>query len=47
VYTINALTLGKAGAQVVVHYGRSAAEAEAVVAEIRDGGRRGRRRPPI
>jgi 3-oxoacyl-[acyl-carrier protein] reductase len=30
-----ALALGKAGAQVLVHYGRSEMEAEAVVAEIR------------
>jgi 3-oxoacyl-[acyl-carrier protein] reductase len=36
----SALALGKAGAQVVVHYSRGAAEAEAVVAEIRDGGGR-------
>jgi 3-oxoacyl-[acyl-carrier protein] reductase len=35
-----ALALAKAGAQVVVHYGRGAKEAEAVVAEIqRSGGR--------
>ena len=31
----SALALGKAGAQVLVHYSRSAKEAEAVVAEIR------------
>jgi len=30
----SALALGKAGAQVLVHYSRSAKEAEAVVAEI-------------
>jgi 3-oxoacyl-[acyl-carrier protein] reductase len=35
-----ALALAKAGAQVLVHYGRGAAEAEAVVKEIRDGGGR-------
>lgn len=31
----SALSLAKAGAQVLVHYGRGAKEAEAVVAEIR------------
>src|SRR6201987_3729290 len=31
----SALALAKAGAQVLVHYGRGAKEAEAVVAEIR------------
>src|SRR4029077_20785674 len=36
----SAITLGKAGAQVVLHYSRAAAEAEAVVAEIRDCGGR-------
>ena len=35
-----ALALGKAGAQVLVHYSRAAAEAEAVVKEIRDAGGR-------
>ena len=35
-----ALALGKAGAQVLVHYSRAAAEAEAVVQEIRDAGGR-------
>ena len=35
-----ALDLAKAGARVLVHYGQSAAEAEAVVAEIRAGGGR-------
>jgi 3-oxoacyl-[acyl-carrier protein] reductase len=35
-----ALALAKAGAQVLVHYGRGATEAEAVVREIRDGGGR-------
>jgi 3-oxoacyl-[acyl-carrier protein] reductase len=36
----SALALGKAGAQVLVHYGRAEAEADAVVAEIRRlGGR--------
>src|SRR5947207_2097763 len=36
----SALALAKAGAQVVVHYGRGATEAEAVVAEIHHiGGR--------
>jgi 3-oxoacyl-[acyl-carrier protein] reductase len=35
-----ALALAKAGAQVLVHYGRGATEAEAVVKEIRDGGGR-------
>jgi NAD(P)-dependent dehydrogenase (short-subunit alcohol dehydrogenase family) len=34
----SALTLAKAGAQVIVHYGRGAAEADAVVAEIRAAG---------
>lgn len=33
-----ALALARAGAQVLVHYGRGAAEAEAVVAEIRKSG---------
>jgi NAD(P)-dependent dehydrogenase (short-subunit alcohol dehydrogenase family) len=36
----SALTLAKAGAQVLVHYGRGAAEAEAVVKEIRAVGGR-------
>jgi 3-oxoacyl-[acyl-carrier protein] reductase len=35
-----ALALAKAGAQVLLHYGRGAAEAEAVVQEIRDAGGR-------
>ena len=35
-----ALALGKAGAQVLVHYSRAAAEADAVVKEIRDAGGR-------
>jgi 3-oxoacyl-[acyl-carrier protein] reductase len=35
-----ALALAKAGAQVLVHYGRGAAEADAVVKEIRDAGGR-------
>jgi NAD(P)-dependent dehydrogenase (short-subunit alcohol dehydrogenase family) len=35
-----ALALAKGGAQVLVHYGRGAAEAEAVVREIRDAGGR-------
>ncbi|MEI9991992.1 MAG: SDR family oxidoreductase [Rhizomicrobium sp.] len=35
-----ALALAKAGAQVLVHYGRNAAEANAVVGEIRDAGGR-------
>lgn len=35
-----AIALAKAGAQVLVHYGNSAAEAEAVVAEIRQAGGR-------
>src|SRR5881296_1571891 len=35
-----ALALAKAGAQVVVHYGRGSNEAEAVVAEIRKAGGR-------
>jgi 3-oxoacyl-[acyl-carrier protein] reductase len=34
----SALALAKAGAQVLVHYGRGAKEAEAVVAEIRNAG---------
>jgi NAD(P)-dependent dehydrogenase (short-subunit alcohol dehydrogenase family) len=34
----SALALAKAGAQVLVHYGRGAKEAEAVVAEIRAAG---------
>lgn len=33
-----ALALAREGAEVVVHYGQSAVEAEAVVAEIRSGG---------
>jgi 3-oxoacyl-[acyl-carrier protein] reductase len=33
-----ALVLGKAGARVLVHYGRSAAEAEEVAASIRANG---------
>ena len=36
----SALALAKAGAQVLVHYGRGAAEAEAVVADIRGAGGR-------
>jgi 3-oxoacyl-[acyl-carrier protein] reductase len=36
----SALALAKAGVQVVVHYGRGAKEAEAVVAEIRNTGGR-------
>jgi 3-oxoacyl-[acyl-carrier protein] reductase len=36
----SALALAKAGAQVLVHYGRGAKEAEGVVAEIRKGGSR-------
>jgi 3-oxoacyl-[acyl-carrier protein] reductase len=36
----SALALAAAGAQVLVHYGRGAAEAEAVVAEIRKAGGR-------
>jgi NAD(P)-dependent dehydrogenase (short-subunit alcohol dehydrogenase family) len=36
----SALALAKAGAQVLVHYGRARKEAEAVVAEMRDGGGR-------
>ena len=36
----SALALAKAGAQVVVHYGSGAAEAQAVVAEIRSAGGR-------
>ena len=35
-----AIALGKAGAQVVVHYGRAAKEAEAVIAELRETGGR-------
>jgi 3-oxoacyl-[acyl-carrier protein] reductase len=35
-----ALALGKAGAQVLVHYGRAAKDAEAVVAQIRQSGGR-------
>ena len=35
-----ALALAKGGAQVLVHYGRGAAEAETVVGEIRDAGGR-------
>ncbi len=34
----SALALARAGAQVLVHYGNSAKEADAVVAEIRNGG---------
>ena len=36
----SALALAKAGAQVLVHYGRSAKEADSVVAEIREAGGR-------
>jgi NAD(P)-dependent dehydrogenase (short-subunit alcohol dehydrogenase family) len=36
----SALALAKAGAQVIVHYGRGAAEVDAVVAEIRAAGGR-------
>jgi 3-oxoacyl-[acyl-carrier protein] reductase len=36
----SALALAKAGAQVLVHYGRGAKEAEAVVAQIRKAGSR-------
>lgn len=35
-----ALALGKAGAQVLVHYGRAASEADAVVDQIKSGGGR-------
>ena len=35
-----AIALGKAGAQVLVHYGRAAKEAEAVVAQLREAGGR-------
>lgn len=34
----SALALAKAGAQVLVHYGRGAQEADAVVEEIRQAG---------
>ena len=37
----SALALAQGGAQVLVHYGRGAKEAEAVVAEIRKAGGRG------
>src|SRR6202171_845955 len=37
----SALALAAAGAQVLVHYGRGAKEADGVVAEIRKGGGRG------
>jgi len=36
----SALALAAAGAQVIVHYGRGAKEAEAVVAEVREAGGR-------
>ena len=36
----SALALAREGAQVLVHYGRGKAEAEAVVAEIREAGGR-------
>ena len=36
----SALALAAAGAQVLVHYGRGAKEADGVVAEIRKGGGR-------
>jgi 3-oxoacyl-[acyl-carrier protein] reductase len=36
----SALALGKLGAQVLIHYGRGKAEAEAVVRDIRDAGGR-------
>src|SRR5580692_4258026 len=36
----SALALAEGGAQVLVHYGRGEAEAESVVAEIRNGGGR-------
>jgi 3-oxoacyl-[acyl-carrier protein] reductase len=36
----SALALGKAGAQVFVHYGSGAKEAEAVVAQVREAGGR-------
>jgi 3-oxoacyl-[acyl-carrier protein] reductase len=36
----SALALAKAGAQVIVHYGRGRTEAQSVVAEIRELGRR-------
>jgi NAD(P)-dependent dehydrogenase (short-subunit alcohol dehydrogenase family) len=36
----SAIALGQAGAQVIVHYGQAAAEADAVVAEIRNSGGR-------
>ena len=35
-----ALALGRAGAQVLVHYGRSAKEAEEVAAQVRAAGGR-------
>jgi 3-oxoacyl-[acyl-carrier protein] reductase len=35
-----AIALGKAGAQVIVHYGRAAKEAEGVVAQLRQAGGR-------
>jgi 3-oxoacyl-[acyl-carrier protein] reductase len=35
-----AIALGKAGARVLVHYGRAAKEAEAVVAQLREAGGR-------
>jgi 3-oxoacyl-[acyl-carrier protein] reductase len=35
-----AIALGKAGAHILVHYGRSAKEAEAVVAQLREAGGR-------
>jgi 3-oxoacyl-[acyl-carrier protein] reductase len=36
----SAIALAQEGAQVLVHYGRGKAEAEAVVGEIRNGGGR-------
>jgi 3-oxoacyl-[acyl-carrier protein] reductase len=36
----SAIALGRAGAQVLVHYGRGAKEAEAVVAQLREAGGR-------
>ena len=42
----SALALAAAGAQVLVHYGRGAKEADGVVAEIREGGGRAGHHPP-
>ena len=41
----SALALAEGGAQVPVHYGHGKAEAESVVAEIRNGGGRAQARP--